>query len=177
MWLEASRIGEENKCQGLGDLLGERVIENERIIAPFAGRYIVCPLCDLVCLTLARPFDYFEPNSRQLLDNGRLLLPRAGSSRRCGEVLGGIGALGIGGRNVGAQRRGLARVFEYAKVDRLLVRLNTPRDGVVGADIDPTYKVRLEISVETKSFCGNKPYLAVNLQLFHGRHNCTVRVC
>ena len=34
-------------------------------------------------------------------------------------------------------------MFEEAKVDGLLVRLNTPRDGVVGTDIDPTYKVRL----------------------------------
>lgn len=159
MWLKAGRIGEENKCQGLGDLFGECVIENEGIVAPFAERHIVGPLGNLVCLTLARPFDYFEPNSRQLLDNGRLLLPCAGSRRRCGEVLGGIGALGIGRRNMGAQTRGLAWVFEDAKVDGLLVRLNTPRDGVVGADIDPTYKVRLERLVETKSFAVTNPTL------------------
>lgn len=78
---------------------------------------------------------------------------------------------------MGAQSRGLAWVFEDAKVDGLLVWLNTPRDGVVGADIDPTYKVRLERLVETKTFAHNKPYLAVNLQLFHGRHNCAVRGC
>lgn len=92
MWLKAGRIGEEDKCQGLGDLFRECVIENESIVASFTEWHIVCPLGDLVCLTLARPFDCFEPNSRQLLDNGRLL-PRAGSRRRCGEVLGGIGAL------------------------------------------------------------------------------------
>jgi hypothetical protein len=43
-----------------------------------------------------------------------------------------------------AQSRGLARVFEDTKVDRLLVRLNAPRDGMVGVDINPTYKVGLK---------------------------------
>lgn len=60
---------------------------------------------------------------------------------------------------MGAQSRGLAWVFEDAKVDGLLVRLNTPRDGVVGADINPTYKVRLERLVETKSFAVTNPTL------------------
>ena len=86
-WLKAGRIGEEDKCQGLGDLFGERVIKNKGIVTPFAGRYIVGPLGYLVCLTLARPFNWFEPNPRQLLDNSRWLLTRAGSRRRCGQVL------------------------------------------------------------------------------------------
>lgn len=34
-------------------------------------------------------------------------------------------------------------MLEDSKVHRLLVRLNTPGDGVVGADVDPSYKVRL----------------------------------
>lgn len=60
---------------------------------------------------------------------------------------------------MGAQSRGLAWVFEDTKVDGLLMRLNTPRDGVVGADIDPTYKVRLERLVETKPFAVTTPTL------------------
>ena len=49
---------------------------------------------------------------------------------------------------MGAQNRRFAGVFEDAKVDGLLVRLDTPGDGVVRADINPTYKVRLKILVE-----------------------------
>lgn len=50
-------------------------------------------------------------------------------------------------------------MFEDAKIDGLLVRLNAPRDGVVGADIDPTYKVRLSRLAETKSFAVTNPTL------------------
>lgn len=49
---------------------------------------------------------------------------------------------------MGAQNRRFAGVLEDPKVDGLLVRLDTPGDGVVRVDINPTYKVRLEILVE-----------------------------
>jgi hypothetical protein len=91
--LQARRISEEDKCQGLGDLFGEGVVENKRVITIFTKRYIVGALGNLVCLTLAGPFDRFQANSCQFIDDGGLLLPRAGSRCGCGEVLGGIGTL------------------------------------------------------------------------------------
>ena len=60
---------------------------------------------------------------------------------------------------MGAQNRRFAGVFENAKVDRLFVRLDTPGDSVVGADINPTYKVRLEILVELESLTVTSPTL------------------
>jgi hypothetical protein len=38
---------------------------------------------------------------------------------------------------------GGAWVLEDAKVDRLLVRLDAPRDGVARRDVDPANEVRL----------------------------------
>jgi hypothetical protein len=93
MRLQAGRIGEKDKCHGLGELFGEGVVENKRVVAIFAGWYIVSALSDLVCLTLSGPFDCLQANSCQLVDDGGLLLSRAGSRCGCGEVLGGIGTL------------------------------------------------------------------------------------
>jgi hypothetical protein len=76
----------------------------------------------------------------------------------------------------------MARMLEDAKVEGFLVRLNAPGDGMARFDIDPTNKIRLG---EKKgpilwSACHNPgndgrhipPYLAVDLQLLHGRHDC-----
>lgn len=140
---QAGRIGQEDQRQGLGYLFGEGVVEHQRVVAPLIERYIEGTLRNLVRLAFPCPFDGLQTNPGQLLDYGGLLLSRAGRGCGCGEILGGIGALGIGGRDLRTQSRRLSGVFEDAEVDRLLVRLNTPRDGVVGVDIDPTNKIRL----------------------------------
>lgn len=97
MGWQTGRVGEEDQCQSLGDLFRERVIEHERVITTFAEGYIISPLCDLVCLTFSGPSDCFQADSCQFFDDGRLLL-----SCGCGEVLGGIGTLRVGGREMGA---------------------------------------------------------------------------
>lgn len=98
---------------------------------------------DLVCLTFPGPFDCFQADSCQFFDDGRLLLSCAGGCCGCGEVLGGIGTLRVGGGEMGTCSGRLARMLEDAKVDRFLMRLNAPRDGIVGVDVDPAYKIRL----------------------------------
>lgn len=67
-------------------------------------------------------------------------------------------------------------MLEYAKVDRFLMRLDAPRDGIVGVDVDPTYKIRLRVELVDTRGCGQVSYLAVNLQLLHRCH-CAVKGC
>jgi ABC-type nitrate/sulfonate/bicarbonate transport system permease component len=102
VWWQAGWVGEEDKCQGLGDLFREGIVKDERVIAALVVWHIVCSLGDLVRFAFAGPFDLFKTNARQLVDNSGLLVA-AGIRDCCGEVLGRIGALGIGGRESRAQ--------------------------------------------------------------------------
>jgi hypothetical protein len=63
-------------------------------------------------------------------------------------------------------------VFEDAKVDRLLVRLHCPRDGVVGLCVDPAHEIALSVVLSWSSVSGwtRHSYLAMYLDLFHSRH-------
>lgn len=180
MRLQTGRVGQEHEGDGLGDLFGKGIVEDERVITRLGGRYIVSTLGDPIRLTLANPLDRLETNGCQLLDDGGLLVP--GGARvggRSGEVLGRVGALGIGGGQMRAQT-GLAGVLEDSKVYRLLVRLNTPGDGMVGADVDPSYEVRLLARERLGLACAHvrggpiviASYLAMDLQLLHCRHDC-----
>jgi len=67
-------------------------------------------------------------------------------------------------------------VLEDPKVYRLLMGLNAPRDGVAGADFDPSDKVGLYINKEWLDCARQRvemgTYLAMNLQFLHGRHDC-----
>lgn len=100
MRLQTRRIGQKNEGEGLGDLFGECIVEHKCIGSPFVGRHLVGPLRDRIGLALANPFDRLQPNCRQLLNDRGLLIARAGVRRRRGQVLVGIGALGVGGRQV-----------------------------------------------------------------------------
>jgi hypothetical protein len=85
-WL-AGWVGKEDKCQGLGDLFREGIVKDKRVVAALAVWHIVCSLGDLVCFAFTSPFDLFEANARQLVDNGGLLVT-ARIRGCCGEVLG-----------------------------------------------------------------------------------------
>lgn len=126
MRLQARGVGQKNEGDGLGDLFGEGVVEDERVVTTLVGRHIVCPLGDRVRFAFADPLDGLESNRRQLLEGSGLLVAGA-SVRDCRrQVLVGIRAVGIGGRQAGAQLGRLARMLEEAKVHRLLMRLNAP---------------------------------------------------
>ena len=89
------------------------------------------------------------------------------------------------GRIVGSQDGRMARMLEDAKVERLPMRLNAPGDRVTRFNINPTNKVglqrrkkkddhihRLVEGSASTSFSSYAPYLAVDLQLLHSRHDC-----
>lgn len=75
MRLQTGRIGQEYEGDSFGDLFGKGIVEDERVIARLAGRYIVSTLGDPIRLTLANPLDRLETNGSQLLDDGGLLVP------------------------------------------------------------------------------------------------------
>ena len=171
MRLQSGRVGQKDEGDGLGDLLGEGIVEDERIVPGFLHRHIVRALRDPVGFTLAHPFDRLETDARQLLDHRRRLIAGTGVRGCRGQVLVGIGAVGIGGRKVGTQSRS-AGVFEDAEVDRFLMRLDAPRDGVAGANIDPSHEIGLADERVSRALAGEKgaSHLAMDLQLLHCGH-------
>lgn len=98
--------------------------------------------------------------------------------RRCSGRVGGAG----GGRQ-------LARVLEEAEIQRLLMGLQVPGDGVIAFNVDPPNEVGLR-DEPGRSVClflldltaqflqpEERPYFAVNLELFHSRHGGLGSIC
>lgn len=98
MRLQARRVCEKDESDGLGDLFGERIVEDKRVVPALVDRHIVCSLRDGVGLTLANPLDSLESNRRQLLDDRGLRIAGAGVRGCSGQVLVGIGTVRSGGR-------------------------------------------------------------------------------
>lgn len=135
------RISEQHQGDRFGELLGECVVKDQRVISPLVVRYIVGTLDDLVRFALANPLDLLEADTGQLFDDRG-----SGASGSTGrrQVLARIGTVIVAGGMISrTEDTGMAWMLEDAKVERFLVRLNTPGDGMVGLDIDPSDKVRL----------------------------------
>jgi len=151
-WWSARRMCHEHEGRRLRHGLGERVVQYESIGPAATLRYIVPPHRHLVGLAFARPLHTFQSNALQLFDHiGRLMfrdtaaLPRtimsfdSGCNRcvcfrvkdsRC--------------RQIWRDASLCAWMFEYAKVQALLIGLQTPGDSVTGGDIDPADDVALQ---------------------------------
>lgn len=68
-------------------------------------------------------------------------------------------------------------MLEDAKVQRLLVRLYAPRDGVACGDVDPADKVRLATRSASNDELAPKAYLAVHFNVLHARHLVYLVLC
>ena len=86
----------------------------------------------------------------------------------------GRGGAIVEGRAARGQVRGcagcIAGVLEDAKVQRLLVRLYAPRNGVACRDVDPADEVRLAARSASNNKLAGQAYLAVHFYVLHARH-------
>jgi hypothetical protein len=91
----------------------------------------------------------------------------------------GGGAILEGGRSgeVRSCTGCIAGVLEDAKVQRFLVWLYAPGDGVAGRDIDPADKVRLAARSALSNKLARRTYLAVHFDVLHARHLVRGAVC
>ena len=85
---------------------------------------------------------------------------------------GGAILEGIAGGQVRGWARCISGVFEDAKVQRLLVRLYAPGDGVACRDVDPADEVRLAARSASNKELARQTYLAVYFYVLHARHLC-----
>lgn len=85
--MEAGGVCQKDEGEGLGDLFGEGIVEDECVVTTLSSRYIICPLQHGVGFAFSNPFDRLETDSGQLLDYAGLLVAGAGGPGRCGEVL------------------------------------------------------------------------------------------
>lgn len=95
------RIRQQHQGHSLGQLLRKRIVKDKGVVSPLILWYIVGPLRNLVCLALPNPFNLFQPDGRQFLDHGEIIVAAVVSSASHGarrQVLSRIGALRVGGR-------------------------------------------------------------------------------
>ena len=140
------RVSQQHQGHGLGQLLGEGIVKYKRIIPTLVLRNIVASLSDLIGLTFADPLDLLQSDGRQLLDNrGMAAVMSPGGDGGRWQVLTGIVAVRIGGGYIvtGAQDSGVAGMLEDAEIEGLFMRLNTPRDGMIGSYVQPANKIGL----------------------------------
>lgn len=140
------RVSQQHQGHGLGQLLGEGIVKYKRIIPTLVLRNIVASLSDLIGLTFADPLDLLQSDGRQLLDNrGMAAVMSPGGDGGRWQVLTGIVAVRIGGGYIvtGAQDSGVAGMLEDAEIEGLFMRLDTPRDGMIGSNIQPANQIGL----------------------------------
>lgn len=132
LWRCSGRVCHEHKSGHLSGRFGECIIENQRIVAALVQRHAVGALGDLVGLAFSHPLNRLQASAAQFVNHG------GGFGRGFDTV-----RIGRAGRSGSARLAGLAEVFEDAKVERFLVRLQAPGDGVVALDADPSNEVGL----------------------------------
>ena len=140
------RVSQQHQGHGLGQLLGEGIVKYKRIIPTLIMGDIVGSLSDLIGLTFADPLDLLQPDGGQLLDNrGMAAVMSPGSHGGRWQILAGIVAVRIGGGYIvtGAQDSGVAGMLEDAEIEGLFMRLDTPRDGMIGSYVQPAHKIGL----------------------------------
>jgi hypothetical protein len=137
------RVRQQHKRRGLGDLFGEGVIEHEGVVSALLRRNVVRALGYAVGFAFPNPLDWLETDASEFINHdGRGLAGSRG-------IFSGFYAIDLSGRRRSGERGGrgggmqLAGMLEDAKIQRLFMRLDTPRNCVVTLHVNPSYEVGL----------------------------------